>query len=114
MAHSMIDQTGAATPAVTEDHDGHGPSDRHYVNIAILLAVITGIEVAVYYLDLPSVALLVVLFILMAIKFFTVASQFMHLKFDSAILSRIFYGGLILAVIVYMIALSTFRLFNFF
>jgi cytochrome c oxidase subunit 4 len=101
------------TTDVTDDHAAHHPSDRHYVNIAILLAVITGIEVAVYYLDLPSVALLVVLFILMAIKFFTVAMQFMHLKFDSAILSRIFYGGLFLAVIVYMIALSTFRLFNF-
>src|SRR5689334_9282001 len=95
------------------DHADHHPSDRHYVNIAIALAVITGIEVGVYYLDLPSVALLVVLFVLMAIKFFTVASQFMHLKFDSAILSRIFYGGLFLAVIVYLIALSTFRIWNF-
>jgi cytochrome c oxidase subunit 4 len=75
--------------------------------------VITGIEVGVYYLDMPTAPLLTVLFVLMAIKFFLVASQFMHLKFDSAILSRIFYGGLFLAVIVYLIALSTFRIFNF-
>jgi hypothetical protein len=37
----------------------------------------------------------------------------MHLKFDSAVLSRIFYGGLFLAVVVYLVALSTFRIFNF-
>jgi cytochrome c oxidase subunit 4 len=109
----MIDQTGAATPEVTEDHSEHHPSDRHYVNIAVALAVITGLEVATYYLDIPSVPLLIVLFVLMAIKFFMVASQFMHLKFDSAVLSRIFYGGLFLAVVVYLVALSTFRIFNF-
>jgi cytochrome c oxidase subunit 4 len=102
------------TTDVTDEHTDHHPSDRHYVNIAIALALITGLEVGTYYLDLPSVALLIVLFVLMGIKFFLVASQFMHLKFDSAILSRIFYGGLFLAVIVYTVALSTFRLFNLF
>jgi cytochrome c oxidase subunit 4 len=106
----MIDQTG--TTDVTEVHDEHHPSDRHYVNIAIALALITGLEVATYYLDIPSVPLLIVLFVLMAIKFFLVASQFMHLKFDSAILSRVFYGGLFLAVAVYLVALFTFEIFN--
>ena len=106
--------TDTLTTDVTDEHADHHPSDRHYVNIAVALAVITGLEVGTYYLDLPSVPLLAILLVMMAIKFFLVASQFMHLKFDSAILSRIFYGGLFLAVIVYMIALSTFRLFNFF
>jgi cytochrome c oxidase subunit IV len=92
------------TTDVTDEHADHHPSDRHYVNIAIALALITGLEVGVYYIDMP------ILFTLMSIKFFLVASQFMHLKFDSAILSRIFYGGLFLAVIVYLIALSTFRI----
>jgi cytochrome c oxidase subunit 4 len=49
----------------------------------------------------------------MGIKFFVVASQFMHLKFDNRILSRIFYTGLFLAVFVYVIALTTFRIWNF-
>ena len=41
-----------------------------------------------------------------------VAAQFMHLKFDNKILTRIFYGGLFLAIGVYLIALSTFRIWN--
>ena len=56
--------------------------------------------------------LLGALMILMAIKFVTVASQFMHLKFDDKLLSRLFYTGLILAVGVYMIALTTFRIWG--
>src|SRR3954466_6050165 len=101
------------TTDVTDEHASRHPSDRHYVNIAIALAVITGIEVAISYTHAPTWFLLPALFLLMAIKFFTVASQFMHLKFDSAILSRIFYGGWFLAVIVYLVALSTFRIWNF-
>ena len=98
---------------VTEEHEHGHPSDRHYVNIAIALALITGLEVAISYTDAPTWFFLPALFLLMAIKFFLVASQFMHLKFDSAILSRLFYGGLFLAVGVYLIALTTFRIFNF-
>jgi cytochrome c oxidase subunit 4 len=47
----------------------------------------------------------------MAIKFVMVALHFMHLKFDSKVLTRVFYSGLLLAVTVYVAALSTFRIF---
>jgi len=97
---------------VHDDHTAHHAVDRHYVNIAIALAVITGIEVAVSYSGWPTVPLIGILLTLMAIKFFMVASQFMHLKFDPSILSRLFYGGLFLAVGVYLIALFTFRIFD--
>jgi cytochrome c oxidase subunit 4 len=102
--------TAAAAPAA--DHDEHHPSDRHYVNIAVALALITGLEVAWSYTHAPTVLFVGVLMTLMAIKFFMVASQFMHLKFDNKILTRLFYGGLFLAVGVYLIALFTFRIFN--
>ena len=98
---------------VHDEHVEHHPSDRHYVNIAIALAVITGLEVAWSYVkSAPTWAFVGVLGLMMAIKFFTVASQFMHLKFDSKILTRLFYGGLFLACGVYLIALFTFRIFN--
>ena len=48
--------------------------------------------------------------ILMAVKFFTVAYFFMHLRFDKQILTRLFYSGLILAVLVYVAVLSMFRI----
>ena len=52
------------------------------------------------------------LLILMAIKFVTVVSLFMHLRFDNKIFSWLFYSGLFLAVFVYVVALLTFRFFD--
>ena len=48
----------------------------------------------------------------MAIKFVIIAAFFMHLKFDSKILTRVFYAGLFLAAGVYVAALATFRIFG--
>ena len=52
------------------------------------------------------------LLILMAVKFFTVVSYFMHLKFDNKLFSLLFYTGLVLAVVVYCAALATFHFFG--
>jgi len=92
-------------------HDStHGMSNSGYIRIALILAVITGLETSTYYIDfgplfLPS------LLIMMIIKFIMVASYFMHLKFDNKIFSVMFYAGLILAVGVYCTALATFKFF---
>lgn len=101
----------ADQPGAAPDEHGHHPSDGHYVRIAIALALITGLEVAWSYLGLPTVLQVGGLLLMMAIKFFTVASQFMHLKFDSRVLTRLFYAGLFLATGVYLAALTTFRIF---
>ena len=53
-----------------------------------------------------------VLLILMAIKFVSVVSVFMHLKFDNKIFSWCFYAGLILALAVYIATLATFQFFT--
>ena len=52
------------------------------------------------------------LLVVMAIKFVIIAAFFMHLKFDSKILTRVFYSGLFLAVAVYVIALTTFEIWT--
>ena len=75
------------------------------------MAIVTGVEVALYYLDLGKLYLPILL-MLMAIKFLTVVSLFMHLKFDNKIFSMLFYSGLGLAVGVYIAALMTFRFFD--
>lgn len=95
----------------------HGPTDRYYVRIAIALAVITAIEVLWSYLPWGDGLLSVlgevgVLLILMLMKFVIVASNFMHLKFDDKVLTRVFYAGLILAISVYVTALTTFELWG--
>ena len=93
------------------------PTDRKFIHVAIILAVVTAIEVAWSYLpwgDGVAMTLLEVggLLIMMAYKFFVVASIFMHLKFDNKVLTRLFYFGLILAVVVFVAVLTMFELFG--
>jgi cytochrome c oxidase subunit 4 len=85
------------------------PSPVKYVGIAILLAVITALEVALYYIPMPAALLVVLLLILATTKFALVAAFFMHLKFDSPMLRRVFVLGIILAGVVYTVALFTLR-----
>ncbi len=89
-------------------HAAHGhPGPVMYVMIAIVLAVVTGIEVGLYYIDLPSGLLVALLLGLAFIKFSMVAAYFMHLRFDSRLLRRLFVTGIALAVAVYTVALLT-------
>ena len=92
-------------------HDGH-KSDGYYAKVAVFLAAVTGAEVALSYMDIKGWILLVPLLSLMALKFAVVAALFMHLRFDNKLLTRLFYGGLFLAVGVYIAALSTFHFFE--
>jgi len=78
----------------------HHPSDLQYIGIAAVLAVLTATEVGVYYLK-ANHATIVVLLILMVLKFTMVVAFFMHLRFDSPILRRLFVTGLVLAVVIY-------------
>lgn len=92
-----------------EEHElAHHPSDRQYVNIAIILAIITALEVAIYYV--PALEDLLVPFLLAfaAIKFVMVVSWFMHLRFDSPLFKRLFLTGIVLALVVFTVALVTF------
>ena len=98
------------THGEAHEHE-HGMSNAGYIKIAILLAVLTAIEVATYYVDFGPL-FLPTLLILMAVKFFIVVSYFMHLKFDSKLFSFAFYSGLVLAVAVYVVFLSTFKFFT--
>jgi cytochrome c oxidase subunit 4 len=88
----------------------HGASDKQYIVIALILAALTAIEVSTYYIDFGPL-FMPTLFVLMTVKFIVVASYFMHLKFDNKLFSYLFYTGLILAVLVYAGALSTFKFF---
>jgi cytochrome c oxidase subunit IV len=89
----------------------HGATDKQYIIIALILAVITAMEVTISYVHIGPL-FLPILLILMILKFLTVVSYFMHLKFDNKIFSFMFYAGLVLAVGVYCAALSTFHFFS--
>ena len=93
-----------------EDAHEHGMSDAGYIKIAIILALITALEVSTYYVDFGPL-FMPALLTMMVVKFVMVVSYFMHLKFDSKIFSFLFYTGLGLALFVYMLALATFKFF---
>jgi cytochrome c oxidase subunit 4 len=98
---------------VTETHADaheHGMSDAGYIKIAIILALITALEVSTYYVDFGPL-FMPALLTMMVVKFVMVVSYFMHLKFDSKIFSFLFYTGLGLALFVYIMALATFKFF---
>jgi cytochrome c oxidase subunit IV len=94
---------------IAEQHAEH-PSDAKYIQIAIILGVLTAIEIALYYfppggLEVPA------LLVLMAIKFVLVLLFFMHVKFDTPLIRRIFTAGFVLAVAIYLAVLATFGIF---
>jgi cytochrome c oxidase subunit IV len=93
-----------------EAHAEHKP-DSYYVMVALILAVITALETSTYWVDFGPL-FMPALLIMMTIKFVMVVSLFMHLKFDNKIFSYLFYSGLILAILVYVAALLTFRFFS--
>ena len=86
-------------------------SNAGYVRIAAILAAITALEVATYYIDLGAL-FLPSLLIMMAVKFYIVVSFFMHLRYESKLFSWVFYAVLFLAMTVYGIFLSTFHFFS--
>ena len=86
-------------------------SNAGYVRIALILAAITALEVATYYVDFGAL-FLPSLLIMMAVKFYIVVSFFMHLRYENKLFSWVFYAGLYLAIIVYGIFLATFHFFS--
>jgi len=86
-------------------------SNAGYVRIAAILAAITALEVATYYIDLGAL-FLPSLLIMMAVKFYIVVSFFMHLRYESKMFSWVFYAGLFLAMFVYGVFLATFHFFS--
>lgn len=90
------------------DHDHPGP--WRYVQIAVFLAVITALEVALYYIKMPDALLVLLLFVFSALKFYLVVRYFMHLKFDAPIYRKLFLIGITLAFAVYTVVLLTFGL----
>jgi cytochrome c oxidase subunit 4 len=86
----------------------HHPRPREYVKIAVILAVLTAIEVAVAYIDALADVLIPVLGALAIAKFAMVVGYFMHLKFDSKLFRYLFVTGLGFALFVFTIVLVLF------
>jgi cytochrome c oxidase subunit 4 len=104
---TSVEEHEYAEMNVESAHHEH-PSDMFYVRIFGLLVVLTGIEVALSYVEVGGEHLTIgLLLVFAALKFGTVVAYFMHLKFDHPWFRRLFIAGLVLAVGVYVAYLST-------
>jgi cytochrome c oxidase subunit 4 len=80
------------------EHDSSHPSPSRYVGIALILAVITGIEVWIVYQSFLRDIMVPLLLVLSIGKFVLVVMYFMHLKFDHKLFSILFVGGFVLTI----------------
>lgn len=100
------------------DHGTHSPADdphahahptaKKYVGIAIILTIITVIEVAIFYVPSMHQFLPPILLTLSALKFALVAMFYMHLKFDHRLYSWVFVVPMCFAAAIILALLALF------
>ncbi len=94
-------------PATSTSEHAH-PGARQYLGIAVVLTVVTALEVAVFYMPQMHPVLVPVLLTLSALKFTLVAMWYMHLKFDHRLFSWLFVTPMFIAALVIIALLKLF------
>jgi cytochrome c oxidase subunit 4 len=87
------------------------PTPKLYWGIALVLAIVTAVEIAIPSLSALDPIKVPSLLILGAIKFGIVVAFFMHLKFDKPLYRSLFLVGVIGAIPLFIVMLLTFRAF---
>jgi cytochrome c oxidase subunit 4 len=97
-----------AEPVLAEEQHVH-PTRWTYVKVALVLAVLTAIEVSLYYLE-PTLGPIVppILLLLSAGKFILVVGFYMHLRYDGKLMTALFTGPLLIATVIILILMALF------
>ncbi|HAV13726.1 MAG TPA: hypothetical protein DCX06_09610 [Opitutae bacterium] len=90
------------------DHSGENEKYHVFVNLALVLAAITGVELVLVYLPFNTTFIFTVLICLSAFKFVAVIAWFMHLIYDKLLLTLAFGTGLVIAAGTYTALLFLF------
>jgi cytochrome c oxidase subunit 4 len=108
LGHALEPAPGLLPGEVTKH-----PSPFKYVVIAVVLVIVTAIEIAVSYLDgdIPDGLIVALLLIMAVIKFWTVAAWYMHLQTDRPIFRRFFVLGVSAACVLYATVLASLGIF---
>jgi cytochrome c oxidase subunit IV len=89
-------------------HEGaNHPTAAQYLQIGLILAVITAIEVGLYYVDIDHNLLVMLLVMLSIAKFALVVLWFMHLRFDSRLFQILFATGLGATIVLFTVVIAT-------
>ncbi len=89
--------------AAAHEHHEH-PDWKQYKWVALILFVITIVEVWAYYIPafVKSPYFVPSLLIMSAVKFFIVVAMYMHLRYDHKIFRALFIGPLVIAAFTLM------------
>jgi len=104
----------AAAPDLLPGELHPHPSPLRYVVIAVVLSAVTAAEVSLYYIqgDVPDALVITLLLAFAIVKFGTVASWYMHLRTDRPIFARFFVLGIVAAILLYLIVLTSLQIFS--
>ena len=106
----MAHDTGHDNP----DHVHEHPTWKQYRWVALILTVITALEVWAYYVPtlVHSPFFVPLLLIMSAVKFAIVVMFYMHLKYDHKLFRALFTGPLIIAIVTLLALMMLFAKFS--
>jgi cytochrome c oxidase subunit IV len=80
-----------------------------YLRVAVVLAILTAIEIgALYVPGLPPHILVTLILVFGTMKFALVVAFFMHLRYDSKLLTALFVGPLMIATLIILAIMALF------
>ena len=98
-----------AAPSVAPAHGGGHATLKTYIQVALVLGIITAVEVATLYVPgIPKHLLVASLLAMSVVKFVLVVGFFMHLKYDGSIMRAMFIGPLVLAILIILAIMALF------
>jgi cytochrome c oxidase subunit IV len=83
-------------------HAASHPNVATYVKVAVVLAIVTALEIGVIYVRRLAPIVVPLLLVMSAAKFSLVVLFFMHLRYDRRPLSILFFGPLVIAAVLLM------------
>jgi cytochrome c oxidase subunit IV len=101
----------SASAEVMEGHPAgelHHPGAATYLIVFVFLAVLTAMEVTVFYVHALRPVLVPLLLVLSGAKFILVAMFYMHLRYDGWLLSGIFLFPLMIATFLLVALIGLF------
>ena len=110
--HEALSSQDSAMESPEPGVEEHYPDEWQYIKVALILFAITMAEVGIYYLSGARRAVITLMIFMMIAKFSIVALYFMHLRFDSKLFRRLFVTGIVLAIAVYIVALTSLHVFS--
>jgi cytochrome c oxidase subunit IV len=112
---SESDRVASAEPHHGDAHAHAHPDWSTYKWVALILTVITVLEVWIFYTPFAENRLFVPsLLIMSAAKFVIVVMFYMHLKYDAKVFRALFMGPLLIGVIMIISLLFLFGQLDFF